>query len=702
MSVDHQPFTDRRPQKQAVSWLSNGSNPAQAVTAALPAESDLPEQRPDVPTPKERIAGLLAEYPERMNTPLSVEHGRKIRESLLDEPETVAREVEISETDIRTIHETVSRDALPLVSAVVDLLETYEGYRDKMLRMTKGYAEDADEFLVDLGISFDPRYQKKTYAKLSALERQFIGGEYPNGGQQAGEFDEPVTVLFGLTASAYNRPGDPSSGYRPAVDHDRAIREAWSGDTSSVKRSLRYVLEDKLGLSSSDYAWWWQSEPHPGEGAAAGYSHSHPVVVLDAAAADVPADQITAETFRPPVAKHVEECEGAGWSAHDLDDAVTVRQPEEIDDFTSYVSKYLAVGPDRDLLERSDEYLLWAASQWATSTQKYSKSATATAAIDADKCQQQYLDPDTHQHRQHGEEVVRAPGHLRNRGIRYVCTECGSPHGIDQSEESLARMRLDAAETAAVRPVVTDGGSVVEAVADDCTDDDGTDVPQTLAERWPTATAAARVGEPVHEPGESVRPVRESFEREPQWRPDAIVQAWDDDGEGTPIGSPGGTRFGEVVVEGRGSIMDKCDLSRLPNVSEVEGPEPWKRTKLFTESQVRAGEIPPPELVAREWVETVQTGRRLTPKEWPADWYGRRYGDGRDRDDVSGGLALGELEEIEELVRVEGELSAVEVCGQLMIDPVKVKAVRGVIAGDDESEVVSGIRKSGKFRRHDS
>ena len=743
------------------SWLSNGTNPAQAVTAALPGESDLPDERPPVPTPKERVAGLLAEYPDRMATLLSEQHGRKIREALLDEPVEVSRSVEVGESETVEVYETVSRDALPLVSAVVDLLETYEGYRDKKLRMAKGYGEGQEDFLVDLGISFDPEYQSKTYAKISALERQFTGGEYPNGGSVEGAFEEPMSVLFGLTASSYNRAGAASSGYRPPVDHDRAIREAWSGDNSSVKRSLRYVLEEKLGLDSSEHAWWWQSEPHPGEGAAAGYSHSHPVVIFDAAAADVPADAITAETFRPVVSKHVEQCEGAEWSGHDLEKAVTVNRPDEIDDFASYVSKYLAVGPDQDLLERSDEYLMWAASQWATSTQKYSKSDTATWAIDADKCSQQFLDPETDQDRQHGERVKQAPDYLRNRGVRWVCSECGSPHGINQSEQSLARMRLDERETAATPSVVADGGEVVERSGDGATDDDTP--PQTLRGRWPSATGAARIGEPVRDrecshpdgsdqcplcasetespnhtvsgevpiPDDATAPpaeaIRESFHREPQWRPEAVVQAWSDDDEGTAIGSPGGTRFGRVVVEGHGSIRDRCGLDRLPPARRFDGPEPWNNDIPFTESDVRSGRCPPPELVERERRElgmgtstplgAVRSVRAACPmcdhemnvhpaaetvtcpncdgvefgvsgntvygsvtaKQWEADWYSRRYADGDGFDESPDALDSGQIEAIEELVRTEGELSPVEVCGQLMIDPSKVKAVADVL-----------------------
>jgi hypothetical protein len=701
-------------------WLSNGTNPAQAVSASLPGDSELPDERPDVPTPKERVAGLFADHAEKMTTPLSEQHGRKIRETLLDEPETVTHTVEVGEHETRKVSKTVARDALPLYAAVIDLLETYEGYRDKKLQMAKGYGDDQEDFLVDLGLSFDPEYQAKTYAKLKALERQFLGGDYPNGGSCEGSFDEPVTALFGLTSTAYNVAGEASSGLRPFVDHDREIREAWSGTSSSVKRSLRYVLEDKLGLSSDEYAWWWQAEPHPGDGPASGYSHSHPVVVLDAAAADVSGDDITAATFAPVVRRHVDECDGAGESAHQItdgeDSAVEVRDGDDIDEFASYVAEYLKIGPDDDLLERSDEYLLWAASQWATSTQKYSKSQAATAAIDADRCEQQWLDPETEQDHRHGERVRPASDAKEQRGIRWVCSECGSHHGINQSEQSLARMRIDANETAATPTVATDGGTDVQTAAEgvdaDSTDDSGTQPP--LSERWPSATAAASVGSPTRQrecshdepdtcplcatetesPDHTVSgetPIPESaaappadghavgFERDPQWRANAIIQAWADD-DGTPLGAPGGTQFGEVQVPGHDSITDKTDLPYLPKIETVAGPEPWKDTTMFTEADVRGGDVPPPEVVATEWAEVSQSGRRVTPKQWPDDWYARRYNHATvDADADAVQLAEATADRVRELVRTEGLTSPVAVCGRLSIDPDNLDAVAAVI-----------------------
>jgi hypothetical protein len=139
------------------------------------------------------------------------------------------------------------------MAAVWDLLETYEKYRDLQLRLKKQVSyEDQEEFLIKLDNSYSPTYQSGTYAKLTALKRQLIGGEYPDDSACAGEtctgaFDEPVTVLFGLTASVYNTPSKRESGFRPPADHDREIREAWTGLSDSVKRVPRDALVRKVG-----------------------------------------------------------------------------------------------------------------------------------------------------------------------------------------------------------------------------------------------------------------------------------------------------------------------------------------------------------------------------------------------------------------------------------------------------------------------
>jgi hypothetical protein len=409
-------------------WQSNGTYPASDASGPLSGDSDSPSSRPaHLPTVEERIGEIVREYPDRVLRPVSAEHGRKLREEVLEEAETVRREVETGEDETMVVEDEVSRSARPWIDVIARFLEDYEGYRDKYLRMARGEdgEPDREEFLIKMHNSFAPEYQRKQYARLKAMKRQFIGevaGESPTGEHYDGAFSDPVTVLFGLTASSTTA----TDRYRPVIDHDRAIRDAWGG-SDGVRRTLRYLLQDKMGLESSEYAWWWQSEPHPGGGAASGYSHSHPVVILDAAAVEVDGpDPSDPETYRPVVAKHVAECEGAEWAAHRITDgrksAVKVREDGEINDFAGYVSEYLSVDPDEDLMERSAEYVMWAASQWASTTQKYSKSRTATAAIDADRCHQEFIDEDARQSHDHGVRVVMSD----RPGVEYECAECGS------------------------------------------------------------------------------------------------------------------------------------------------------------------------------------------------------------------------------------------------------------------------------------
>ena len=481
------------------SRLSNESYPASDASDANTADSS--HRPPELPTPAERIRDVLETYPERAMRPLSETHGRTLRADCLEEAETVEREIETGEHETATVSDTVSRPALTWIGGLARLLEKHESYRDKKLKLARGTETrgDYESFLVDMDMSYSQEAASRQYAQLQALERQFTGGEYPDGSECEAEYAVPVTVMFSLSVSSLE-----AGEYRPPVDHDREGREAWSGSTDSVKRVLRDVLERKCGLEPGDYAWHYQSEPHAGGGDASGYCHAHPFVILDMAEAGGEADPTDPETYRPVVDKHVELCEHAEHSAHKIDEsdesAVSVNEPDDIDEVASYISKYLAVGPDQDLLERSPEYLMYAASQFASSTQKYSRSRWATAAIKADKCQQQYLSEESDQSHEHGESVVRSS----RPGLEFECAECGSPHGIDQSADSLARFRLNQTETAATAATatraVTDGG--VSASGHESGESG-----RTLAERWPSARSAGSVGsEAVERPSDRESP----------------------------------------------------------------------------------------------------------------------------------------------------------------------------------------------------
>jgi len=143
-----------------------------------------------------------------------------------------------------------------------------------------------------------------------------------------------------------------------------------------------------------------------------------------------------------------------------------------------------------------------------------------------------------------------------------------------------------------------------------------------------------------------------------------------------------------VVVEGAESVTEKSPLSYLPPPSELEGPEPWRGTSLFTERDVREGQVPPPEIVAREMAEVTQRDRRVTRKEWRSDWYAERFGRAEESaGDCEPQLASEVSRSIEELVRVQGVESVPSVMGRLGIDP----SLRGEVAAVVNTVAASSV-----------
>jgi hypothetical protein len=461
------------------------------------------------------------------------------------------------------------------------MLEWHEEYHQSKLRLEYGFESDPSHEILDIDLenSWFAAYQEQERAKLKALEREAVGFETceecetrwcqeqdEHGTEHvSGAFEEPVVVLTGRTASGAGRP---------PVDHARGIADAWTD--GEVRRSLRYILDEKLGLESEQWVRWTQGEPHPGEGENLGYHHAHDIVILDGASAN---EEITAETFRTMIATHVSECDGAGPRAHDLDksaekwaegevETVSVKHVAEgeiEESVASYAAAYLA-NESLDLLERSPEYLAWAATMWATESQKGIKSESANQAIAADRCEHEYAEGE--QELAHGEEVRRKPcrcanapygpgcGRCDDRGFHIVCLECGSPWRVEQTE-TLAQARLS--DT----PAVTDGGCVPEQETAEKSSEG------ELRSRWPSARGAAMVGGetagrechhggpdqcplcateteapnhtvpakvPIPESASAkVETVSVGFERPPQWRAKAIIR----DGEKIP--ATGGT-----------------------------------------------------------------------------------------------------------------------------------------------------------------
>jgi len=565
------------------------SRPPQSNSAKCGRDGEPPEPEnettgcEDLPDPADRLREFLDEMGPVAHRPIADTHGVRVRPECFEEE---VEEYEVALDDGGTVRreEIAAREAVPVWQAVGEMLEWHEEYHRSALRLEYGEeGEPTHELLdVDLDNSWMAAYQEQERAKLKALERETCGYEgceecetrwcqSPDDHDTervSGRFEEPVVVLTSRTASGVGRS---------PVDHAREIAGAWTD--GGVRRSLRYVV-DKLGLAADEWVRWTQGEPHTGKRAGAGYGentghhHPHDVMIFDEAAAD---GEITAGTFRPVIEKHVEECAGAGPVAHDLDvedwegDAEEVgtvevkRAEEEIEEsVASYAAAYLA-NESKDLLERSPEYLMWAATMWATGTQKGIKSDSANHAIEADRCRHSHETGDSEL--AHGEQVRKkrcrcaeapyGPGCSRcdGRGYHVVCSACGSPWGIEQDSTLVAhRTAREGAQAAAC-----DGGAEEPETAEERAE-------EGLRERWPTAREAAVVSasvvarecgheepdtcplcateteSPDHtvsgsvaipagaEPGSEVVEVVAGFERPPTWKAKAVIR----DGEELP------------------------------------------------------------------------------------------------------------------------------------------------------------------------
>jgi hypothetical protein len=575
------------------------------------------------------VEGFVRRYPDRALAPVAEEHGRELRAECFEEPVETEREVEIGEHDTMTVAEVAERRALPWCEVLGEYLRWHERYRGMRMKMARGRrgTPEYESFEVPLDNSFTQEYARGEFARLKALERETCGGERPSGEYELGRFEEPATAIMTRSASG--------EGLAPA-----AHLEALVGSWTPVRRSLRYHLEDRLGLEpGEDYVWWRQGEQHPGGGYGAnvGLGHEHVALFVDLSALDG-GTEVVDHALRRVVEKHVEECGPAEADAHG-DGAVSVSRvgegDGEVGSAASYVAEYVGVNTDTDPLERSLDRLMWESVMWATATRKASRSNPANAAVRADRCRQEFEDPEARQSHDHGEEIVRSD----RPGVEFECAECGSPWRIDQEPGTLVRARLAAEEARLLSSVVEsrDSGGFNGSLS-------GGEAGGSARSRWESARAAASVGcEPVERecghpegsnrcplcaesvgavsasvpiPSEAGPPsdgggvVRDGFERPAEWRAESVVV----DGEEYPVEeSSGGVATERVVVRGAGAIP----ADRLIAPDKLRDPDP----------PVDPTEYPPPELIEQQLAE-VHRGDPVTPKEWPEDWHEQRYGGG--------------------------------------------------------------------------
>ena len=348
-------------------------------------------------------------------------------------------------------------DAISWIEAIAELLDSHEKTRKTTINLQYGWPQDEDYSTYSFSATdrWSPDYQQEFYAECQGWLRELTGGERPSGGDTPATYDNP-SVAF-LTRSASSMPDDERLG---PVDHAVNLRNPWR----EVYQSIRYELE-KQGFEKDDYQYWRVLEPHPGDGLNRCYAHEHVILVIDG--------EVPHSVFRPVMETHVAATDGAGLDAHtntpcpehadgdpwndaegeceDCDTPVSVRDPETVENLAAYVADYASIDP-LDLFERSPEYIAWAAAMTAGNVRSVSRSDPAGWAATADRCKQMHESSKSDLEGSHGDRLTTS-----NKGAnRLECAECGSPHGIDQTQ-SLGKHRLqqeDGADT-----VVADGGS---------------------------------------------------------------------------------------------------------------------------------------------------------------------------------------------------------------------------------------------------
>lgn len=485
-----QPTRCEPPAEGGASWHTNQTNSVDGCTT----DSEEFDDDRELPTPGDVVSSFYDNHYDLAKLPLTRQHGRSIRSELLevstkrettDAPQKTEDPFEIEYVD--------GRNPVTWGEAVMRLVQDHEEKRNMMLHLARGKPGDPLHATFDTPAEsrFMASYQKKYFAQLKACLREFVGaGERPSGESPGGIMENPKVVLLTRTASSI-----PDGDRLPVIDHFDQLRESWS----DVRNTIRNKMEKDLGLDSG-VGWVYDRrlEPHPGDGANQCYPHEHVVLLVDRA-------DLTESDFRKVVEKHVDSCDAAGRGAHDLDvedwdanrddvDTVSIRDPAEIENLAAYVADYASIEP-ADLLERSTDYVAFAAAAWATSTQTITRSDPMVHASTADACKQRFEDGATDQELDHAEEIRREE--IRGKPT-LVCAECGSPHGIDQTQ-TLIEARSP--QQRARDQLAADGGRDWDRERED-----------ELREAWPSARSVAHVGEQPTRTGREIKRSNESDE----------------------------------------------------------------------------------------------------------------------------------------------------------------------------------------------
>jgi hypothetical protein len=483
---------------------TNETNSVNAGDAGISGGGDAGgSDEEEIPTPEERASEFFEAYPERAHLPLTSEQGQPLRRAYIEEEteEWHTEPATESETGLSGT-EVTKREPVTWGRAVERTLESHAETRQTEIHLERG--QPGGNWFAEFDVQAEDRwsasYQKRYFGALHGTFREFTGGERPSGGETEATFDDPRVVL--VTRSASSVPGGSRIG---PVEHAADLTDGWE----PVYHALRNLFRRHGCELGEGWVYDRRAEPHKNEkgnaeGVNACYGHEHVPIIVDAAQFD---GELTEETFRGVVEKHVEATEYAGPEAHGLHrenwdeaeepvGAVEVFEPSEKADVVQYVADYTGVEPV-DLLERDVEYVAWASAMSAANKRTVTRSTAAHAAAVADRCKQRAESEKSEQDLEHGEKVTVSD----RAGYEYECLCCGSPHGIEQDHETLTAARL-----------ADDGGGEVAADGGSTASASSARSSESLAASWPTAESAAAVGEAPGE-GDRRERVRRAAER---------------------------------------------------------------------------------------------------------------------------------------------------------------------------------------------
>jgi len=259
-----------------------------------------------------------------------------------------------------------------------EFLGWYNDYRKMHLRFRN---PDGDLVRSPMPNSHQPQYGDTYYARLKALERQFLA-----------RADDPYVVMLTFTASTENANG----GWRCPADHLRDVIESFT-------QHVRPALHRALGSNGADVDSWEYArvvEHHQ-----TGYGHMHVPLFIDG--------EVTEEDLQPVIDTHLRHCDPAGASAHDyyapeaqarpisVARVDTDLNPEDYDgtddvigNVGSYVAEYIG-SYGEDLFDRSIEELAFRAMCWATGSDRVDFSNGAQELIDAELEDGEEIESDT-------------------------------------------------------------------------------------------------------------------------------------------------------------------------------------------------------------------------------------------------------------------------------------------------------------------